>query len=94
LRWVFNLGKSGVASSYGAAGSLIVLLLWVYYFLADLFFGAEFTQVYANRPFIPRMIVPEFRRRGLASTCDALDAKRFRSAQVFELIPLRGIGRF
>jgi membrane protein len=43
------LGKSGVASSYGAAGSLIVLLLWVYYSSQILFFGAEFTQVYANR---------------------------------------------
>jgi membrane protein len=43
------LAKSGVASSYGAAGSLIVLLLWVYYSSQILFFGAEFTQVYANR---------------------------------------------
>ena len=43
------LGKSGVASSYGAAGSLIVVLLWVYYSAQILFFGAEFTKVYANR---------------------------------------------
>jgi membrane protein len=43
------LGKSGVSSSYGAAGSLIVLLLWVYYSSQILFFGAEFTQVYSNR---------------------------------------------
>jgi membrane protein len=43
------LGKSAVGSSYGAAGSLIVLLLWVYYSSQILFFGAEFTQVYANR---------------------------------------------
>ena len=43
------LGKSGVASSYGAAGSLIVLLIWVYYSAQILLFGAEFTQVYANR---------------------------------------------
>ena len=43
------LGKSAVSSSYGAAGSLIVLLLWVYYSSQILFFGAEFTQVYANR---------------------------------------------
>ena len=43
------LGKTGVGSSYGAAGSLIVLLLWVYYSSQILFFGAEFTQVYANR---------------------------------------------
>jgi membrane protein len=43
------IGKSGVGTSYGAAGSLIVLLLWVYYSSQILFFGAEFTQVYANR---------------------------------------------
>ncbi|HEY6676864.1 MAG TPA: YihY/virulence factor BrkB family protein [Terrimicrobium sp.] len=45
----FYLGRSGVASSYGAAGSLIVLLLWVYYSSQIVFFGAEFAQVYANR---------------------------------------------
>src|SRR6266850_1642854 len=43
------LGKTGVSSSYGAAGSLIVLLLWVYYSSQIIFLGAEFTQVYANR---------------------------------------------
>ncbi len=43
------LGTSGVTSSYGAAGALIVLLLWVYYSSQIVFFGAEFTQVYANR---------------------------------------------
>lgn len=45
----FYLGNSAPASSYGAAGSLIVILLWVYYSTQILFFGAEFTQVYANR---------------------------------------------
>jgi membrane protein len=43
------LGRSSVSSTYGAAGSLIVLLLWVYYSSQILFFGAEFTQVYARR---------------------------------------------
>ncbi len=42
------LGKSAVGSSFGAAGSLVVLLLWVYYSAQILFFGAEFTQVYAR----------------------------------------------
>ena len=42
------LGTSAFASSYGAAGSVIVLLLWVYYSAQILLFGAEFTQVYAN----------------------------------------------
>ena len=45
----FYLGQSAPASAYGAAGSLIVLLLWVYYSAQILFLGAEFTQVYANR---------------------------------------------
>lgn len=43
------LGRSGVASAYGAAGSLVALLIWVYYSAQILFFGAEFTKVYANR---------------------------------------------
>ena len=43
------LGHSGAASTYGAAGSLVVLLLWIYYSAQILFFGAEFTQLYANR---------------------------------------------
>lgn len=42
------LGNSAPGSTYGAAGSLIVLLLWVYYSAQILFLGAEFTQVYAN----------------------------------------------
>jgi membrane protein len=45
----FYLGSSSVASTYGAAGSLIILLLWVYYSAQILLFGAEFTQVYANQ---------------------------------------------
>lgn len=50
------LGRSSLASSYGVAGSLIVLLVWVYYSAQIVFFGAEFTQVYANR--YGRRIVP------------------------------------
>ncbi len=43
------LGNSSIASSYGAAGSLAVILIWVYYSAQILFFGAEFTQAYAYR---------------------------------------------
>jgi len=43
------IGNSGTASAYGAAGALIVILLWIYYAAQILFFGAEFTQVYARR---------------------------------------------
>jgi membrane protein len=42
------LGQSSMASSYGVAGSFVVLLVWVYYSAQILFVGAEFTQVYAN----------------------------------------------
>ena len=43
------LGRSGTASVFGAAGSLAVLLVWVYYSAQIVLFGAEFTQVWANR---------------------------------------------
>ena len=43
------LGKSGVGSSFGAAGSLAVLLVWVYYSAQIFLLGAEFTWVYAHR---------------------------------------------
>jgi membrane protein len=42
------IDTSGTSSTYGAAGSLIVILLWIYYTSAILYFGAEFTQAYAN----------------------------------------------
>ena len=44
----FYLAKSSVASTYGAAGSLVIVLLWIYYSSQILFLGAEFTQVYAS----------------------------------------------
>jgi membrane protein len=43
------LGRQSTASAYGAAGSLVLILLWVYYSSLILFFGAEFTQVYARK---------------------------------------------
>jgi membrane protein len=43
------LGRNATVSAYGAAGSLVLLLLWVYYSAQILFFGAEVTQVFANR---------------------------------------------
>ncbi|MEO6036329.1 MAG: YihY/virulence factor BrkB family protein [Verrucomicrobiota bacterium] len=43
------LGKMAAASAYGAAGSLVIVLLWVYYSAQILFFGAEFTQVYSRK---------------------------------------------
>lgn len=55
---LFALGKIGIglylansstASSYGAGGAVVIVLLWIYYSAQVFFFGAEFTQVYANR---------------------------------------------
>jgi membrane protein len=43
------LGRSHIGNIFGAAGSLAILLIWIYYSAQILFFGAEFTQVYANR---------------------------------------------
>jgi membrane protein len=50
-KWLlgFYLGSGVAGSAYGAASSLITLLLWVYYSSQILLFGAEFTQVYASR---------------------------------------------
>ena len=50
-KWALGLylGSGAAGSAYGAASSLITLLLWVYYSSQILLFGAEFTQVYANR---------------------------------------------
>jgi membrane protein len=43
-----HLGRSRISSTYGAAGSLVVLLVWVYYSAQIVFFGAEFTKIYAD----------------------------------------------
>ncbi len=44
----FYLGSSTVATVYGSAGSVVIILVWVYYSAIILYFGAEFTKVYAN----------------------------------------------
>lgn len=43
------LGRTSLSSAYGAAGSFVVVLLWVYYSAQILLFGAAFVRVYANR---------------------------------------------
>jgi membrane protein len=62
-RWGISLylGSSAVASSYGAAGALLVLLLWIYYSAQIFLLGAEFTKIYASHkgsqraaPLLPR----------------------------------------
>jgi membrane protein len=44
----FYLGKAGVTSGFGAAGSIVLLLVWVYYSSQIFLFGAEFTWIYAH----------------------------------------------
>ena len=58
-KWALGLylGSGTAASAYGAASSLITLLLWIYYSSQILLFGAEFTQVYATRA--GRVFVPD-----------------------------------
>ncbi len=45
----FYISKTNVGSTFGAAGSLVILLLWVYYSSIILYFGAEFTKAYAMK---------------------------------------------
>jgi membrane protein len=60
------LSKASPASTYGAAGSLVVILLWVYYSAQILFLGAEFTKSYSLAR--GEQIVPERNARPLTST--------------------------
>jgi membrane protein len=60
------LGNSATTSAYGAAASLVVLLLWVYYSAQILFLGAEFTQVFARHT--RSQIVPNENARPVTET--------------------------
>ena len=44
----FLLGNSGIGEFYGAAGSLIIVLLWIFYSSIIFYYGAEITQQYAE----------------------------------------------
>jgi len=52
------LGRTGLASTYGAAGSLVLVLVWVYYSSLIVLLGAEFTRVHSRR-FRPQRVQPE-----------------------------------
>jgi membrane protein len=43
------LSRSSTVSAYGAAGAVVLIILWVYYSAIILYLGAEFTKVYANK---------------------------------------------
>jgi membrane protein len=69
---------TGAGSPYGAAGSIIIILLWVYYTAAILYFGAEFTKAYAN--FIGAQIRPSeyavyVEQKEVEKIVDAIPAK-------------------
>lgn len=70
------LGQSSMASSYGAAGSVMILLLWVYYSCQILLLGAEFTRVYAEHrgtPVAPHSFAEQGRRIQAGDTRNRLD---------------------
>lgn len=65
------LGRSTLVSLYGATGSSIVLLVWVYYSAQILFFGAEITRVYAQRKEPPMEDEMDAKRPVTLPSCDA-----------------------
>jgi membrane protein len=67
-KWLLGLylGNQSLSSAYGAAGSLVVMLIWIYYSAQIFFFGAEFTQVYARRA--GEGVVPEENAQPISST--------------------------
>src|SRR6187200_3230741 len=70
------LGQSSMASSYGAAGSVMILLLWVYYSCQILLLGAEFTRVYAEHrgtTVSPDSFAEQGRRIQAGDTANRLD---------------------
>ena len=77
------LGQSSMASSYGAAGSVMILLLWVYYSCQILLLGAEFTRVYAEHrgtTFHPHVLAEHDRRTRSGGTGNRLDVPQATSA--------------
>ena len=70
------LGYADVGSTYGAAGSLIVVLVWVYYAAQIFLYGAELTQAYANRYGSRMTAREEARRRAAAPPQRAADLFR------------------
>lgn len=73
------LGRGSVTSAFGAAGSLVVILMWVYYASQILLFGAQFTQVYATQC--------DEVERSFASGCQTQKAQPDDNAQRRAVIP-------
>lgn len=72
------LGNSSVGSAYGAAGSLVVVLIWVFYSAQILLIGAEFTQVYSKYRGMPlrpsKHAVPIDEKRAIAHSSMPISA--------------------
>lgn len=74
----YYLGSYNVASIYGAAGSLIIILIWVYYSAIILYFGAEFTKVFAythGQKIIPNRYSVQIDKENKTSEPDSKDIK-------------------
>jgi membrane protein len=77
------LGRSGLSSAFGAAGSLVAILVWVYYSAQIVLFGAEFTRVYADccgAHVVPgkyAMFVTDARHRSAAETSSGAPTSRY-----------------
>jgi len=73
-KWLIGLyiGRSSAASAFGAAGSLVVLMLWVYYSAQIFLLGAEFTRVYAeehgSRSAVPERVTTHIRIQPAANS--------------------------
>ena len=73
------LGKSSVASAFGAAGSLVVMMVWVYYSAQIFLLGAEFTRVYAaeqGSAVAPARVAPSAIRVQSAANAPVIDPAR------------------
>lgn len=82
----YYLGKVAIGSTYGAAGSFVVLLIWIYYSALICFIGAEFTHVYARRGGAP--IDPESFAEGSDTTPGAEGAAPGdRTAKAMQVYP-------
>jgi membrane protein len=85
------LGTAGVSSGFGAAGSIIVLLVWVYYSAQIFLLGAEFTWVYAHaqgsRAGEPVPAIPTQPERSAQPRADAVPAQAAASLRISEVVP-------
>jgi membrane protein len=86
------LGQSSMATSYGAAGSVMILLLWVYYSCQILLLGAEFTRVHAEHrgtTFEPHVFAEHVQRTQSGDAGSRLDVIQRRDALKKQLIRVR-----